>query len=222
MSSVNESTKVGVEISLTPSARIPLSTPLFIQIPREAGVTIPVDGVKLNDEKHTVRAEFAAGSVPERSLDVVPSVGAFRRSELSYSPRKVRTGIEMTLVIETYINILEGEQLVLHLPGFTVKGPMGPSDVAMGIARSSPEGYVQSESGDANCEWRRSGATVNCLVAKSIPARQVITIKYALAWTAMRAVSGQFEVHEDNSPAYLCVPNDGIETNDEEYCSADE
>jgi len=217
VSSVNESTKVGVEISLTPSARIPLSTPLFIQIPREAGVTIPVDGVKLNDEKHTVRAEFAAGSVPERSLDVVPSVGAFRRSELSYSPRKVRTGIEMTLVIETYMNILEGEQLVLHLPGFTVKGPMGPSDVAMGIARSSPEGYVQSESGDANCEWRRSGATVNCLVAKSIPARQVITIKYALAWTAMRAVSGQFEVHEDNSPAYLWVPNDGIETNDEEY-----
>jgi hypothetical protein len=204
--SVHDGSRVGVQINLTPTARVPASTLLSIKIPAVSGVTIPVDGVKMNDQKHTISADFAAGRIPERNIDLVSAVGAFALSGLSYSPRKVKTGVELTLVIETYMNILKGENLVLHLPDFAVRGPRGPSDIAMVIATSNPQGYLQSESGYGNCEWRRSFSEVTCLVANEIPARQVITIKFAREWTAT-----------GNSPANLWLPNDGIETDDTKY-----
>jgi len=214
---VNTLGRKGVELTLEPTANIPLNSPLFISIPVGAGISIPFGGVTPNDPAHKIKATFAAGILPERSFDVVPSIGAFETSEISYSPRKVRSAIEITLVIATLMTIKKGEDLVIHLPGFAARGPMGPADVAEGIVTSNPEKYFRSENGQFNCRWVRNRATMSLSVSEDLPAHVVVTILYPLKWSAMRAVGGVFEVHVDNTPTYMRLPNEGIETNDERY-----
>ena len=217
VSTVDTVDKKGVEVTLEPTGQIPLFSPLLIQIPAGAGIAIPLDGVAFNDPAHKVKATFAAGALPERSLDIVPSIGSFDKSEISYSPRKVKTAVEITLIIKTFMTIKKGEYLIISLPRFAALGPMGPVEVAIGTATSNPEKYFRSESGKFNSEWFQNRAEMKVRVSEDIPAHVLVTILYPLKWNALHAVDGELKVHAENTPTYMRLPNEGIETNDAQF-----
>ena len=207
----------GLNITLKPLSDVPLRTTLKIKIPSVSGILIPVNGVQANDDAHKVKANVSVdGSaliVPERPFDEVPAVGAVLRSEIYFDPPKVKTAVQITLVLQTYMAILKNEIVRLKLPGLLARSPISNSNVnsvIIGTATSEPSTYLKSKTGEYNCKWVSSVSVLELTVSEDLPALQVVTIQFPLDWKL--PATGQNLI--STRTFFLQLPDAGIETND--------
>ena len=126
-----------VKLAMSVSNFIPMNEPILLLIPYSFGLKIPINGVRLNDQRMTVESDAVAGPFPATGILKSDAVGSFGTSpsikfsggadfQAAGSITTIQFSFTPSMLINSY------ERIVLFLPDFT------GSDTSFSDAQSAP------------------------------------------------------------------------------------
>ena len=90
-----------------------------LDVPRAAGVRVPFNGTRANDQRMKLSTQAYYGPVPPTSITRSPSIGSMLATpKLSFSDVKADGTARMSLTLRPNMDIFGAGTITLNLPGF--------------------------------------------------------------------------------------------------------
>ena len=89
-----------------------------VQVASQSGIFLPTSGLRAHQSNITISTNAAAGVIERQPVEVVPEIGWFLESDISFFPRQSDTAVEMTLRFATSHLLSVNDTISLFLPGF--------------------------------------------------------------------------------------------------------
>ena len=118
----DDGTGAGVLTVRVGSASVGANVPLRIEIPRSAGIRLPLDGtpscVEGTECRISISCDAATGPLPTTAFRGSDLIGIVSAASLSLKPRQTRVPVEMTLSFVMSFDLREGDVLAITLRRF--------------------------------------------------------------------------------------------------------
>jgi hypothetical protein len=160
------------ELSLYITGNIERFANVNVLIPASAGLILPIQGVKLNQNTLTMEAQALYGNVPATPISISDAVGSFLSSPtLSYEPGIAGVPSAIKFSFKPEMDILSGESVFLALSGFT--GPEQKFSFSSVPENMFDEAFVTDKKG--------FGCEIQFPVSSTIPAGSNVRIEIPMA-----------------------------------------
>lgn len=134
-------------LALQVNYELPGAVQAKIIVPRDMGLTLPMDGVNRNQDNLRMWVMADAGNVPSTAIMTSPAIGSVSvSSSVTFQPAAADDSTNITLSFSTNMQVQRGEEVRLKLP-FFVKDPYSPLEFdPLDASSTFPSALWDSES----------------------------------------------------------------------------
>ena len=155
------------QLSLTIARSIVRDTPITVMIPSDAGLILPAEGLALNQETLTIRADATAATASDVSIEESDPIGSFLDSpRLEYDPPTAGEASKIIFTFRPQMELVFGETVTLLLGGFVkADGLVNPFTIT-----STPNCFRLAN-------WYSESSEVELVVSSVVELGQEVTVE---------------------------------------------